>query len=231
MHAAHQPPRVLPLVVGHDEAAFGRAVALQDHDAEVLPGFLQFRLQVGASEEDELQRTTELGVQGAEHESASPVGEMPSDVSTMLDGRFPPALLDLSHEPAPEELQHLRGHDHDIDVQVTHRLEDDPGVARAHVDDLGPHHRAEEERRDLLQEVRQRQDRDDAQVAVLQQVAEHTHRFEEIAVREQHALGGGRGARGEVDLEERVAVGLRPGQYLRFPVVGPVIVGVGSQLG
>ena len=55
--------------------------------------------------------------------------------------------------PLQKQLEQLR-RDHDgVRAELAHGLDDDARVARADVHDLGAHHRAEEERGHLLEQV------------------------------------------------------------------------------
>ena len=94
---------------------------------------------------------------------------MPGHASGTFEGRALALLVDLPGDGRPEQLESCG-----VTMMVCHPhlpegLEDDPGVARADVHDLRPDHRAVEEHRRLLEQVGQRQQRDDPRCTRRQQ--------------------------------------------------------------
>src|SRR5436305_736480 len=68
-----------------DRAALGRAVALQDDDAQVLPALLQRGRQICTGADHQRQRAAELLVNPRENPPSSPVGKMPSDAPRSIE--------------------------------------------------------------------------------------------------------------------------------------------------
>ena len=116
----------------------------------------------------------------------------------------PPGLLDLALDRAPEQVEDLRHDHHRRHAVIADRLEDHARVAAADVEDVGADGERVVERGDLLEQVRQRQQRDDAVLLRRDDVVRGLDRREDVAVGEHHALGRARRARREDDLDEVV---------------------------
>ena len=169
-------------------------------------------------------------MEAAEDDAAETRGQPPGDATCALESRRLPAPLDLAGEGVPEEVEDLRGQHHGGHAKLAERLEDDARVARTDIAHLGADRGGVEEHRGLLEEVREGQDRDGPLVTRLQQAPEAGHRLEDVAVAEEHALGVGRRARREDDLEERAAIGCGPGGHLCLPIGREGIVGLGDEV-
>ena len=140
----------------------GGAVALDDDDAEVLPGLLERGRQErpGRHEQPEVRRragawTRRKSRRRSAHRQVA--GDAPEPVER---GR-PAPLLDLALDRAPEQVEHLRDHDHRGHPVVAQRIEDDPRVAAPDVQDVGADIERVEQPDRLLEQVRQRQQRDE----------------------------------------------------------------------
>ena len=64
--------------------------------------------------------------------------EPPGDAAQPLERLGPAALRDLALDGAPEQVEDLGHDDHARDPMVAQRVEDDPRVPAAHVQDVGP---------------------------------------------------------------------------------------------
>ena len=87
---------------------------------------------------------------------------------------------------------------------VAHRVEDDPRVAAPHVQDVRTDVEGVVEADGLLEEVGQRQQRDDPVLHRRDDPVDDRDRGDDVAVGQHHALRGARRARGEDELEDIV---------------------------
>ena len=151
MPSGSAPDRARPVVVERRARAgpgLGRAVALEDGDAEVLPGLLEGRRQEGArrQEQPEVRHRAAGGCSGTAAAGAA-IGSRRAIAAQPLEGRAAAALLDLALDGAPEQVEHLGDDDHARDPVLAQRVEDDPRVAAADVQDVGADIERVEQRR------------------------------------------------------------------------------------
>ena len=140
MPAGGRPTVPEPVVVerrARAGAGLGRAVALQDHDAEVLPALLEGRRQERAGRDEQPELAAELRVDAPEQQAPDAIGQVAGDAAQAVERRRPAALVDLALDGAPEQVEDLRDDDHRRHPVVAQRIEDDPRVAAAHVQDVG----------------------------------------------------------------------------------------------
>ena len=141
----------------------GRAVALEDRDAEVLPGALEGRRQERAGREEQAEVAAELarGRSGRGAAGARTAGAGRSR-RRRSKARRRPRLVDLALDGAPEQVEDLGDDDHAGHPVVAQGIEDDPRVPAAHVQDVGADVERVVQPDRLLEQVRERQQRDDA---------------------------------------------------------------------
>ena len=165
LDAVRRPPDRPEAVVVEPGAAagpgLGRAVALEDRHAEVLPALLERRRQERAGRQEEPEVAAELAVDAAEQARPDRHREVPGDRAEPGERGLAAALDDLAVEGAPEQVEDLRDDDHRGDPVVAQRVEDDPRVAAPHVQDVGADRQRVVQPDRLLEQVRQRQQRDD----------------------------------------------------------------------
>ena len=125
-----------------------------------------------------------------------------------------PDLLDLALDRAPEQVEDLRHDDHRGRPVVADRLEDHPRVAAPDVEDVGADVERVEQPDRLLEQVRQRQQRDDPVLHRRDDPVHRPDRGEDVVVGEHHALRRAGRARREDELEDvgrgRAAARRRP---------------------
>src|SRR5204863_1071374 len=85
-------------------AALGRAVALHDHDAQVLPRLLQRWRQERSGAHEEVQAPAQLAVHPPEQEPTGGIRESPRDAPQPLERLPAPTLVDLALDRAPEQI-------------------------------------------------------------------------------------------------------------------------------
>ena len=110
---------------------------------------------------------------------------------------------------------------------VAQRIEDDPRVAAAHVQDVRPDGQRVVQPDRLLEEVRQRQERHDPVLHPRDDPVERLDRGDDVVVGEHHALRRAGRAGGEDELEQVGRDGGRPGRDLGLPVGRHVGAGLG----
>ena len=184
------------------------------------------------AEMKQVQLATELGVDtAAEEQPAQAVGQSSGDAPGALEARGLAASLDLASEERPEELQHLGRRDHGPSPAA--RAWPPRRCAGSWSGRSAPRRRWPWRRRARAPARR------DARAAGCRRRgggAARCSRSKAPAVsrmlpwREHDALRVGRGAGGEDDLEERVAVRLRPGLDLRLPIGRERVVRVRHQV-
>ena len=201
---ADDAQRVIVDPVGDREAALGGAEALDDDDADVLPGLLQGGRQEGGGTDEQLEVATEALVDGAEERTPERVGQTSGDRAQTDELRGPALLLDLPLDRRPEEVEDLGHDDHGRHLMGADGLEDDPRVARSDVQDGRPGQERVGQL-ELAEEVRERQQRDDAVLLLGHDMVRRLERGQDVAVAEHGALRRAGRARGEDDLEERGA--------------------------
>ena len=103
----------------------------------------------------------QLPVDASEQPRTETHREVSGHPAQSVEGLGPLALLDLSLDRAPEQVEDLRDHDHRGDPMVAERIEDDARIAAAHVEDVGPDIERVVQPDGLLQQVRERQERHD----------------------------------------------------------------------
>ena len=210
-----------PVVVEPGAAAgarLGRAVALEDRDAEVLPALLEGRRQERPGRQEEPEMAAELLVDAPEEARPEAHRQVAGDAAKPVERGLAAALGDLALDGAPEQVEHLRDDDHRGHPLVAQRIEDDPRVAAPDVQDVGTDRQRVEEPDRLLEQVRQRQQRDQAVLHPRHDPVKGLDRGDDVVVGEHHALRRPGRARGEDQLEQVARGGGGPRRHLRFPV-------------
>ena len=90
-----------------------------------------------------------------------PIGQLPGDAAQAVERGLAAALVDLALDGAPEQVEDLRDDHHRGHPVVAQRVEDDPRVAAADVQDVRADRQRVVQADRLLEQVRQRQQRDD----------------------------------------------------------------------
>ena len=171
-------------------------VALQHGDADVLPGRLERGRQERPGRQEQPEVAAELGVEAGEQPTADRVRQASGDGAQSLDDRRPAALVDLALDGAPEQVEDLRDDDHARDPVLAQGVEDDPRVAAADVQDVGTDIERVVQPDGLLEQVGQRQQRDEPVVHRRHDAMERLDRGDDVVMAEHDALGGpGRAAR------------------------------------
>ncbi len=214
----HRPEAVVALVRGRGDAALGGAVALHDHDAEVLPGLLQRGRQERGRRDDQIERAAELAMDLGEEPAPGRVGEPAGDQAQAVERRELALPGDLGLDGRPEQIHDLRDQHERRGAVVADGLEDDPRAAAADVQHVRSDAHGVEDQCDLLEQVRDRQQRDGAVLLLGEQVVGRVHRPDQVAVSQHHAFRLAGRARGEDDLGQVLAAGAPPGVDLRLPV-------------
>ena len=130
----------------------------------------------------------ELVVDAAEQARPERHRQVARDRAEPVEGRRPAALVDLALDGAPEQVEDLRDDHHRGDPMVAQGIEDDPRVAAPDVQDVGPDRQRVVQPDRLLEEVRQRQQRDDAVLHRRHDPVERLDRGDDVVVGEHHAL-------------------------------------------
>ena len=216
--AAHGAQAVILEGRGRTRAGLGRAVALEDGDAHVLPGLLQRGREECAGRHEDPERTPELRMDLPEQDAACRHRQATPDRPEPVEQRSPAGLLDLALDRAPEQVEHLGHDDHRRDAMRAERIEDHPRVAAPDVQDARPDRQRVVQAHRLLEQVRQREQRHDPVLHRRDDPVEGLVRGEEVVVREHHALRRAGRARGEDQLDEVARLGAWPGGDLGLPV-------------
>ena len=211
----------------------GRAVALEDRDAEVLPGPHQRRRQERAGREEQAEVPAELAVDAPEQQPPRGERQVSGDATQSIERAATTGLVDLALDGRPEQVQHLGHDDHARDPVLAERGEDDPRIAAADVQDV----RADVERvvqpDRLLEQVAERQQRHDPVVHRRDDAVERLDAGDDVVVGQDDALRrAGRAAR-EDELEDLVGGRGAPRRLSRLPVGregGIVVGGLGAQV-
>ena len=133
--------------------------------------------------------------------------------SEPVDRRRPAALRDLALDGAPEQVEDLRDDDHGGDAVVAQRIEDDPRVPAPDVEHVGADVERVVQPDGLLEQVGQRQQRDEPVLHRRDDPVERLDRGDDVVVRQHHALRrAGRAAR-EDELEDLVRRRALPGAW------------------
>jgi hypothetical protein len=137
-------------------------------------------------------------------------------------------LLDLAFDRRPEQLEDLGDDDHRRRAVAADRLEDDARVSAPDVEDVGADIEGVEQGHGLLEEVRQRQQRDDAMLHRRDDAVHRPDRRDDVVVGKDHALRRAGRARREGELDD-VGIGRPPpGVELLLPIGREGLVGLGG---
>ena len=128
------------------------------------------------------------------------------------------ALVDLALDRAPEQVEDLRHDHHRGHPVVAQRIEDHARVAAPDVQDVGADVERVVQPDGLLEQVRQRQQRDDPVLHRRHDPVERLDRGDDVVVGQHHALRRAGRARREDELEDLVGGGRRQARLLRLPV-------------
>ena len=140
LDALRRPPHGAEAVVVQPGAAagpgLGRAVALDDRHAEVLPGLLEGRRQERAGRQEQPELPAELLVDAPEQARSQAHRQVPGEAAQARERGLAAALGDLALDGAPEQVEDLRDDHHRGHPVVAQGVEDDPRVAAPHVQDV-----------------------------------------------------------------------------------------------
>ena len=216
--ATHRSEAMVLRRVARPEAGLGRAVPLDDDDADVLPCLLDGRREERPGRHEQPEIAAQSPMNGAEDPAPRPVRQPPGDPPQPIEGLGAAGLLDFAFDRRPEQVQHLGHYDHRRGPVIADGLEDRARVAAADVQDVGAHIERVEQRHGLLEQVREGQQRDDPVLDVRDDLVHRPDRGEHVLVREHHALRRARRAAREDQLEDRVRGRAWPCTHLRLPV-------------
>ena len=169
----------------------------------------------------------QLLVDAAEQARSPADRQPPGDPPETFERGLAAALGDLALDGAPEQVEDLRDHDHRGDPVVAQRVEDDPRVAAPDIQDVRPDRERVVQPDRLLEQVRQRQQRDDPVLHRRDQAVERLDRRDLVVVGEHDALRAAGRAGGEDELEDIAAGGRIPAGELGLPVLGERVVWIG----
>ncbi len=209
-------------------AGLGGAVPLEDGHAEILPALLQGRRQERPCGQEEAEVTAQLLVDAAEQARAEAHGQTSGDPAKPGEGGLATALVDLALDGAPEEVEHLGDDDHRGHPVIAQRIEDDAGIPAAHVQDVRPDRQRVVEPDRLLEQMREREQRDDPMLHPGDDPVERVDRGEDVVVGEHHALGRSRRPGREDEFEDVLGGRGGPRLELRLPVGRERRIGFGG---
>ncbi len=207
----------------------GGAVALEHGHAEVLPRLLERGRQERARADEQPEPAAEPLVDAPEDHAAQAHRQPSGDAAEPRELARPARLLHLAFDGAPEQVEHLGDDDHRGDAVLAQRFEDHARVDAAQVEDVGADVEGVEQPDRLLEQVRQRQQRDDAVVHPRDDRVEGLDARDDVVVGEHHALRRPGRPRGEDQLPDLVRTGPLPGRQLRLPVGRERVVRVGRE--
>ena len=160
----------------------------------------------------------ELAVDLAEDQAPGGHRQAAGNPPAALERRASTPPVDLPQQGGPEDLQDLRDQDHGGGPVVPDRLEHDPWVARADVQDVGSEVQGQVEPDRLLEQVGQREHGYDAVVHFRDDAMEPVDAGDRVLVGEHHALGSAGRTGGEHQQVRIFGNRAGPGGNVSIPV-------------
>ena len=171
-----------------------------------------------------------LRVDAPEEEPAERVRQVPGDPPQPPERRRPARLSGPRARSRPRTARGPAGRGPSTWSGGADGLEDDARVAAPDVEDVGADVEGVEEGDGLLEQVRERQQRDDPVLDRRDDAVHRPDRRDDVVVGEHHALRRAGRARGEDELDDVGVRWARPGVELPLPVGREGLVGVRGEL-
>ena len=122
-------------IEGQRGRALGHAVALQDVDTHVAPGFAKRGVERGRTRDDVAEATAEARVHATEEEPSQEDRQAPRDPSRLLERLLLALSLRAPLDGQQDGPDHRGRDEHHRDAELLHRSQHDRGLTARRVDD------------------------------------------------------------------------------------------------